>query len=163
MNAEPLVKAIISAMLLLEHCGPDEVDPDTAARGLENMAYELLRLTDGHRREFVDVLGKIASETEYAPEAEFIRSIPFMIGMVLCRAVALIIRYRGPSQLKAVQGVPGQRIARSGARIGSRESNHGPHQVQCHGLLRYVPRHDADEGCPDAGAKVPNSVSTSST
>lgn len=46
------------------------------------MGYELLQLTEDGRREFMDVLGKIASEAEHAPTAEFIRSIPFAIGMV---------------------------------------------------------------------------------
>ncbi len=81
MDAKPVVKAVIAAMLLLEHSEPDEVDPDTAVRGLENIAFELLQLREDDRREFTDMLNRIASGTEHAPTAEFIRAIPFAIGM----------------------------------------------------------------------------------
>src|SRR5215470_17294383 len=43
MDNEPLLKAIIVAMMFLEHSGPDEVDPDSAVKCLENMSYELLQ------------------------------------------------------------------------------------------------------------------------
>ena len=55
MNPEPLVKAIVLVMLLMEDSGPEEIDPDTAVRGLENMAYELLQLTGNDRAEFLAV------------------------------------------------------------------------------------------------------------
>ena len=45
-NERPLVVALISAFLLLESCGPDEVNSDTAVRGMENMATCLLAWDD---------------------------------------------------------------------------------------------------------------------
>lgn len=80
MNPEPLARAVIAAMLLLEHCGPEEVDPDTAVKGLENMTHELLRLTAADRSEFVSLLEGIADSTTDDAEARFILSIPFAIG-----------------------------------------------------------------------------------
>ena len=79
MNPDPLIRSIISAMMLLEDSGPEEIDPDTAVRGMEHMGYELLKLGDGDRAEFVAALERIA-EVEPA-QAAFIRSIPFNIGM----------------------------------------------------------------------------------
>jgi hypothetical protein len=81
MNPEPLVKAIISAMLLMEHCDSEEIDPDTAVRGLENIAYELLQLTGNDRAEFLAVPDRVADSTPDKLEARFVRSIPFSIGM----------------------------------------------------------------------------------
>lgn len=82
MNAEPLVRAILAATLLLEDCRPEEVNPDTAVRGLENIAYELLMLTGADRSEFLDLLRRMESTTDDPREAQWLRSLPFSIGMV---------------------------------------------------------------------------------
>jgi len=68
-------------MMLLEECGPDEVDPDTAVRGLENMGYELLRIAEDERGEFVEILERMASSEVDPRTAKFLRGIPFAIGM----------------------------------------------------------------------------------
>ncbi|MEV0682008.1 hypothetical protein AB0I60_36345 [Actinosynnema sp. NPDC050436] len=81
MNPEPLVKAIVAAMMLLEECGPDEVDPDTAVRGLEHMGYELLRFTERERVEFFGLLERMASAETDQRTAEYLRRIPFVLGM----------------------------------------------------------------------------------
>jgi hypothetical protein len=81
MNPEPLIKAIISAMLLMEQRGSEEIDPDTAVRGLENIAYELLKLTGTDRAEFLTALERVAESTPDKLEAGYVRSIPFRIGM----------------------------------------------------------------------------------
>ncbi|MEU7019529.1 hypothetical protein ABZ990_02565 [Streptomyces sp. NPDC046203] len=81
MNPEPLVRSIIAAMMLLEECEPDEVDPDTAVRGLESMGYELLQLSEDERGEFVELLERMATSEADPRTAEFLRSVPFAIGM----------------------------------------------------------------------------------
>ncbi|WP_460068206.1 hypothetical protein [Streptomyces sp. YKOK-I1] len=81
MNPEPLVRAMLVAMMLLEECGPDEVDPDTAVRGLEHMGYELLQYTDSEREEFRELLERMASSEGDAHMAEFIRGVPFAVGL----------------------------------------------------------------------------------
>jgi hypothetical protein len=81
MNAEPLIRAIVAAMMLLEESEPDEVDPDTAVRGLESMGYELLKLTQAERLEFMQLLDRVASVESDPHSAEFIRRVPFSIGM----------------------------------------------------------------------------------
>ncbi|MEV4333103.1 hypothetical protein AB0K02_21565 [Streptomyces sp. NPDC049597] len=75
------MNAIITAMMLMEHCGPDEIDPDTAVRGLENMGYELLQLTGDDRAEFLALLERMAAAADDPHTAAFIRSVPFSIGM----------------------------------------------------------------------------------
>lgn len=81
MKSEPLIKAIIAAMMLLEESGPDEVDPDTAVRGLESIGYELLQLTGSDRSEFLELVERMASESADSHASEFLRSLPFSIGM----------------------------------------------------------------------------------
>jgi len=81
VNPEPLVNAVIAAMMLLEECGPDEIDPDTAVRGLENMGHELLKLTGDDRTEFLALLERMAEAADDPRTERFIRSIPFSIGM----------------------------------------------------------------------------------
>jgi hypothetical protein len=81
MDPEPLVKAIIGAILLMEQSSPEEIDPDTAVQGIENMGHELLKLTRGDRSDFLAVLERIADSTADEPMKRFIRSIPFKLGM----------------------------------------------------------------------------------
>jgi hypothetical protein len=83
MNTEPLVGAIITAMMLLEESEPEQVDPDTAVRGLEHMGAELMRLTGDDRTEFLTLLERLADEAGDEHTARFIRAIPFSIGMTL--------------------------------------------------------------------------------
>jgi hypothetical protein len=82
MNAEPLVNAIVCAMMMMEDSGPDEINPDTAERCLENMGYELMQLRGGDREEFLALLERMANEATDERTSRFIGSIPFSIGMV---------------------------------------------------------------------------------
>lgn len=81
MNPEPLVRAIIAALMLMEQCGPEEINPDTAVRGLENMGHELLQLSASDRSEFLALLERLAGSATDEPTAKFIRSVPFSLGM----------------------------------------------------------------------------------
>jgi hypothetical protein len=80
MDPKPLVNAVVAALMLLENCGPDEVNPDTAVRGMENIGYELNKLTGDDRGEFTNLLEVIAAEEDGS--AEFIGNIPFMLGWI---------------------------------------------------------------------------------
>jgi hypothetical protein len=82
MDSEPLLKAIIAAMMFLEHSGPDEIDPDSAVKCLENMSYELLQLAGSDRREFLELIERIANQMPEERQRGFIRDIPRMTGMV---------------------------------------------------------------------------------
>ena len=82
MDSEPLLKAIIAAMMFLEHSGPDEVDPDSAVKCLENMSYELLQLAGSDRKEFLELIETVANQMPEERQRGFIRDIPRMTGMV---------------------------------------------------------------------------------
>jgi hypothetical protein len=82
MNSEPLLKAIIAAMMFIERSGPDEVDPDSAVKCLEQMSYELLQLAGADRKEFLKLVERVADQMPEERYAGFIREIPRMTGMV---------------------------------------------------------------------------------
>lgn len=82
MNSDALVKAIAAALMLLENSGEDEIDPDTAIKGLESISHELHVLSGRERAEFMDAIERIAQAEADVRQAEFIRDIPRMIGMV---------------------------------------------------------------------------------
>ena len=82
MDSEPLLKAIIAAMMFLEHSGPDEVDPGSAVKCLENMSYELLQLAGSDRKEFLELIERVANQMPEECQRGFIRDIPRMTGMV---------------------------------------------------------------------------------
>ena len=81
MDANPLLRAIVGAMLLMEDSGPDDISQDTAVRGLENIGFELSKLTGSDRDYFLLLVERMADAESDAYTARFIRSIPFKIGM----------------------------------------------------------------------------------
>lgn len=81
MDAAPLVRAIASALMLLEHSEDDEINPDTAVRGMESIGRELIQITGAARVELLEVIERVAQSEQDPNAAEFIRRIPFMIGM----------------------------------------------------------------------------------
>ncbi|MCW3844990.1 hypothetical protein ONA70_33470 [Micromonospora yasonensis] len=82
MNLEPVILALTSAMMLLEDAGPEEISPETAVRGQENMGDYLDRLSGPDREEFRAVLRQVARDIEDRDPAvaEFIRKVPFSLG-----------------------------------------------------------------------------------
>jgi hypothetical protein len=78
----PLVRALIDALLLLEVAGPDEVSPDTAVRGMENIASSLKALDESDQRDLRATLLQIADESDEASFSKFVRSLPDSLGLV---------------------------------------------------------------------------------
>jgi hypothetical protein len=72
----------LSPMMFLEHSGPDEVDPDSAVKCLENMSYELLQLAGSDRKEFLELIETVANQMPDERQRGIIRDIPRMTGMV---------------------------------------------------------------------------------
>lgn len=77
----PLVYALIDAFLLLESSGPDEVNPDTAVRGMENMASSLLALERSDQLALRTKLEQIAESAREVTYRDFVLSLPDMIGL----------------------------------------------------------------------------------
>jgi hypothetical protein len=77
----PLVRALIDALLLLESAGPDEIDPDVAVRGMENIASSLHALEKSDQQTLRKQLLRIADETQDETYGRFVRSLPDMLDL----------------------------------------------------------------------------------
>ncbi|MGW2683595.1 hypothetical protein ACWC6I_10615 [Streptomyces sp. NPDC001414] len=73
-----LARAVLSAIMLLDHSSADEIDRDVASQGLENIAADLISMNEVERQEFRRLLGRIAEEEpDYAP---YIDELPDLLG-----------------------------------------------------------------------------------
>ncbi|MEU4770402.1 hypothetical protein AB0H12_45125 [Actinosynnema sp. NPDC023794] len=79
MDNTPLVRAIVEALMFLEHSGEDEIDPDAAVRGIEVIGHELDALSAADRAEFRLVLERIAETPGDSGHAQRAREVPFML------------------------------------------------------------------------------------
>jgi hypothetical protein len=77
----PLVRALVDALLLLETSGPDELDPDTAVRGMENVASSLLTLDVADQRALRDLFLRLADTAPDETYSKFVRGLPTMLGL----------------------------------------------------------------------------------
>jgi hypothetical protein len=77
----PLIHALIDAFLLLESSGADEVNPDTAVRGMENMTSSLLALEQSDQLVLREKLEQIAQNAQEQSYREFVSGLPDMIGL----------------------------------------------------------------------------------
>jgi hypothetical protein len=79
MNIRPLLEAIVAALLLLEDTSDEDLDPDVAVRGMEEIAHSLNQLSVEDRSTVRRMFEKIAI-SQGPPYADFIRAIPGSIG-----------------------------------------------------------------------------------
>lgn len=77
----PMCHALVDAMLLLESAAPDEIDPDIAVRGMENISSSLLMLDSDDQRLLRQNFLDIAERSDDDVYAKFVRSLPEMIGL----------------------------------------------------------------------------------
>lgn len=82
----PLIRALIDALLLLEFAGPDEINPDTAVRGMENIASSLLALEETDQLSLRAQLEQLADAEQDQAYANFIRSLPDMLGLASAKS-----------------------------------------------------------------------------
>lgn len=80
-NYLPLIHAIIDALLFLETAGPNEVDPDSAVRCMENIASSLLALERSDQLELRMHFERLAEEGQTFSYQEFVRELPDSIGL----------------------------------------------------------------------------------
>jgi hypothetical protein len=80
-NQLPIVHALVDAFLFLEHSAPDEVNPDSAVRCMENMADSLLKLDEAEQLSLRFQFAHIAANSANANYSDFIRHIPDAIGL----------------------------------------------------------------------------------
>ncbi|MFC5824754.1 hypothetical protein [Nonomuraea insulae] len=80
-NDKLLVQALVDAFLLLETAEAHEIDPDTAVRGMENIASSLLLMDPAGQqgvRAAMTELGDASGDLAYR---EFAQALPDMIGL----------------------------------------------------------------------------------
>jgi hypothetical protein len=79
----PLIHALVDAFMLLESTGSDEVNPDTAVRGMETMASSILVLEKSDQLALRAELEEIArSRAQDKAYGDFVRALPEMLGLV---------------------------------------------------------------------------------
>jgi hypothetical protein len=77
----PLILGLIEAYLFLESSRPNELNPDSAVRCMENISADLLTLSLADQIEMRQQFIKIADESEDTPYKNFVRELPDMIGL----------------------------------------------------------------------------------
>lgn len=80
-NYLPLIHALIDALRLLEFAGPEEINPDTAVRGMENIASSLLIRDECDQITLRDYFEQIADNAQDHAYKKFVRSLPDMLGL----------------------------------------------------------------------------------
>lgn len=77
----PLCLAVIDALLLLESASPEEIDPDVAVRGMENIGSSLMKLDDDDQRSLRLDFQRIADQSHDDVYASFVRAVSDMVGL----------------------------------------------------------------------------------
>jgi hypothetical protein len=77
----PLIYALIDALLLLETSGPEEVNPDVAVRGMENIASSILQMEESDQQMLRVSLRQIGEQSEDEAYKRFVLSLADMIGL----------------------------------------------------------------------------------
>jgi hypothetical protein len=80
-NYHPLIHGLIGAFLFLESGGPNEVNPDSAVRCMENIASELLTMDQADQFALRSDLERIAGAAQDSAYASFVQALPNMIGL----------------------------------------------------------------------------------
>ena len=77
-----LALAVVEAFVVLELSNDDEIDPDVAVRGMENIAAHLVSLGDGDQRALRAEFAAIASASTDPAHAQFASEVADMVGLV---------------------------------------------------------------------------------
>jgi hypothetical protein len=81
MESRPLILAVIDAFMLLEMCGEDEIDRETAERATDNICANLMRLRHDDQVELREQLADIADDTEDERFRECVSGIADQVGL----------------------------------------------------------------------------------
>jgi hypothetical protein len=76
-----LVHVIAQAALFLEFTDDATLNPDSAVKQQEDMAFQLQQLPPADRSEFIRLLNEIADERPRKQEREYLRGLPKVIGI----------------------------------------------------------------------------------
>jgi hypothetical protein len=85
-ESDPLVPVlagvIVDIVWWLDSCGDDEVDPDSAVKMMESVAWVMGELPDDHQQQLIEVLEEMADSEPNEARAVQLRSFPFACGLV---------------------------------------------------------------------------------
>lgn len=83
---DPLVPVLAGLVVdivgWLDTCGDEEVNPDSAVKMTENVAWILGQLPADQQQRLIEVLGELAQSEEDAARAEQLRFFAFACGLV---------------------------------------------------------------------------------
>ena len=84
---ENLCRVIIWSASFLEHSGDDIIDPDSAVKALEDMAFQIQRASDEEKTAFIETCQTEAARLEqeqtpgFSGTADYIRGLPESMGI----------------------------------------------------------------------------------
>jgi hypothetical protein len=78
---EWLMRVVVQAAAFFELVDDDVLDPDTAVKQLESIAYNLKRLSPAERQEFVSFVLQEAASTRMPEYREFLLAFPDAAGL----------------------------------------------------------------------------------
>ncbi|MEV6209336.1 hypothetical protein [Kitasatospora sp. NPDC051914] len=85
-DTDPLVPAlaglVVDCVRFLDTCGDDEVDPDSAVKMTESVAWALQRLPEDQLDRFLTALADLARAEPDPQRREFLESFPAACGLV---------------------------------------------------------------------------------
>lgn len=80
MVADYVLKALISVVAMLEDAAKFGMDSHSAVNALESVGFELDQMDISERREFSEILDRIAASAE-PDQQEWIRNLPGNLGI----------------------------------------------------------------------------------
>jgi hypothetical protein len=76
-----LVQVIAELAMFLEFADDATLDPDTAVKQLEDLAFQLQQLPAADRIEFIRLLNEVAGEWPGERERQFLLDLPEAVGI----------------------------------------------------------------------------------
>jgi hypothetical protein len=77
---EYLLKALLSVVAMLEDAAQFGMDSHAAVNALENVGFELDQMNEAERRDFAEILERVAGSVDPA-QREWVRSVPRNLGI----------------------------------------------------------------------------------
>ncbi|MFJ1584631.1 hypothetical protein ACIOC1_15080 [Streptomyces sp. NPDC088197] len=85
-DTDPLVPVlaglVVDIVWFLDSCEDDEVDPDSAVKMMESVAWVLGRLPQDQRDRMLQVLVDLAEAEETPSRREFLEKFPVALGLI---------------------------------------------------------------------------------
>ena len=86
VQTDPLVSVlaglVVDIVWWLDSCDDEEVDPDSAVKMMENVAWVMGNLPDDQQQRLIEALGGLAAAEQDPARAKQLRSFPFGCGLV---------------------------------------------------------------------------------